>query len=388
MDRGIRQARYMTLALGALALIYGFRIVRLFFPKHPAIAISAMAMVATLPALINTCSIVYNDALGLLTTFASFHGALRLLTLGKTPWRLFVCGAWFALAVFTRISGLFIVAPAMLMVAIAMLIHTPGPVWRKLVSATVVCTAMMAGMAALSGWFYYRNYKLYGDVTASGELLRLFGRKPHGTTKDLMLSSSSWDAMFNALWGRLAGGVSLKWATEKLAHWACLIPLLMLPKAIVHLRDRWRSVVFDRRWFAILACVIALVFVIVPMFMYHAKGGNLNARYAFSIIWFPAMLIAIGGTSMKSPVWAQASTASFFVIAVFIEDIYARALTKRTGAEAMIPAALKANGVSDSWGTWLWLFIALVVGIGFVMHAVGKLHRRIDHGDAPALEET
>ncbi|MFO0611381.1 MAG: hypothetical protein U0414_02250 [Polyangiaceae bacterium] len=384
MDLGIRRARYMVLALGAVSLVYMFRIIRLFFPRHPAIALAGMAMVATLPAYINTVSIVYNDALGILTTAGAFHGAMRLLVMGKTRWRLVVTGVWMALAVFTRISGLFVVMPALLVAGIAVLVHTEGKWWRRLLHAALVCTAYVVGMVALSGWFYWRNYKLYGDVTASGELLRLFGRRPHGTTMDLLLSDASWESMLNGFFGRLAGGVSLKNGVERLCHWACFIPLAALPIAALRMGSQARQVIRDRRWFGVLGGVLALVFILVPMFMYHAKGGNLNGRYAFAIIWFPAMILAAGLASFRSSTFAVASVTSFFAIGLWVVDLYARALTKRGGAEASVPFALEANGVRDPWAAWLWAVLLLVAGFALVVHAIAKLHRRMDEGDADA----
>lgn len=384
MDRGIFRARLMTLALGALALVYAHRIVRLFFPKHPSVAIATMAMVAMVPSLINTCSIVYNDALGLLTTFAAFHGALRILMLGPSRWRIGVAGLWMALAVFTRISGLFVVAPALLLTFIAMLIHVKGSFWRKLLSATLVSGGMVLGIAAMSGWFYWRNYKIYGDVTASDELLKIFHRKPHGTTRQLITSLSSWKAMFRSLWGRLAGGVNLKGTLEHLITALCAVPLLAVPKTMFHVRSRWRAILTDKRWVAVGTALLAAVFVFVPMFMYHAKGGNLNARYAFAILWFPAMLLALGGASLRTPALAQWTVAGFAVSTLMIEELYARALTGRAGAEFAVVFALKANGSKKFYESWIWILGFFVLGLVMAVRAVGALHRRIDE-DEPAL---
>lgn len=387
MDRGIFRARLMTLALGALALIYAYRIVRLFLPKHPSVAIATMAMVASVPSLINTCSIVYNDALGLLTTFASFHGALRILMLGPSRWRIVVAGLWMALAVFTRISGLFVVAPALLLTFIAMLIHTRGSIWRKLWSASAVSAAMVAGIAAMSGWFYWRNYKIYGDVTASDELLKIFHRKPHGTTRALITSMSSWKAMFRSLWGRLAGGVNLKGTIEHLITALCAVPLFAMPKVLFHVRRQWRDILVDKRWAAVGAALLAAVFVFVPMFMYHAKGGNLNARYAFAILWFPAMLLALGGTSLRSPALAQWTVGAFATSTLLIEELYGRALTNRNGAEFAIVFALKANGSKKFYETWIWILGFFVLGLVLAIRAVGALHRRIDDEEPAPVDD-
>lgn len=385
MDNGIRRARYMVLALGAVSLVYFFRIVRLFFPKHPAIALGATAIVAMLPAFINTVSIVYNDALGILTTAGAFHGAMRLLVRGKTPWRIFVTGLWMALAVFTRLSGAFVVAPAMLVAFVALLLHTEGNAWRKLLHACGVSLAYVVGMIAVSGWFYWRNYKIYeGDITASGQLLKLFGRRPHGTTIDLLLNGGTWEGMLNGFWGRLAGGVSLKNAVEKLVHWVCFLTLVAAPIAALRLGRKWREAVRDRRWIGVGGAVLAAVFILLPMYMYHAKGGNLNGRYAFAIAWFPSMILAIGLAAFRSPTFALASLGAFFAIGLYETDFYARALTKRGGAEASIPFALEANGVRDPWSAWVWAVILLVCGFALLAHAVAKLHRRLDEGDETA----
>lgn len=388
MDNGIRRARYMVLALGALSLVYFFRIVRLFFPKHPAIALASTAMVALLPTFINTVSIVYNDALGILTAAGAFHGAMRLLVLGKTRWRLFTTGLWMALAVFTRLSGMFVVAPAMLVAFLAILVHTDGKWWRRLVHAAGICFAYVVAIVAMSGWFYWRNYKLYnGDITASAELLKLFGRKPHGTTIDLLLNGGVWEGMLNGFFGRLAGGVSLRDAMERLCHWACFIPLVAVPLAAFHLRSRLRETLRDRRWIGVLGGVLGLVFILLPMFMYHSKGGNLNGRYAFAIIWFPAMVLAIGLTCFRSPTFAIASVASFLLICLYTQDFYARALTKRGSVEASIPWALAANNVKEAWPAFIWAMALVLGGFAILAHAIAKLHRRLDEGDDAAAAQ-
>ena len=384
---GLLVARCITLALGLAALVYVFRLVKLLVPDRPAVPLVVTLFTGIIPTYLNTCGIAYNDSLGVLTTVASMHGAMSVLTLGPTRGRLIATGVWVALAMFTRVSGLFVVGPALLVVFIGMLKHTEGTKLRRLLRATGVCAAMVAGILVTSGWFYYRNYKLYGDITASAALLKLFHRKPNGEPLALLLSAKKWSNMHRALWTRLAGHVSLDTKLMAVVDAVMIAAAALSLKALFHLRSalRPRSLAGGTRTWGFAASVLTFFAVVVPMFVFHARGGNLNMRYLLPVAWVPMLILAAGLASVRSSLPSLVGAASLGLASLFIQELYAQSLFKRGKAVDLGIAAALSQAGSRYPSSWVAaLFLVFAFGLVLVLRAVGQLHRRIDEGPEQA----
>lgn len=378
---GVRTARLITLAFGLTALVYVYLIGMLLVPGRPAVALTATMLTGIVPTYLNTCSIAYNDSLGVLTSVAAMHGGLSVLVRGPSRGRLAATAIWMALALFTRITGALVVGPALLATMAGVAWHVEGRASKRLLRAAGIGTLLVLIIAASSGWFYWRNYRLYGDLTASAALLKLFNRRPNGTFGDLITTPGLWADMFDLLWMRLAGHVRLVTSLGLLVAIATAAPVLLLPKTLWHvakaraLAARLRE---PRLWgFAVSG--LALVCVIVPMFVFHARGGSLNMRYMLAVLWLPALLLALGLAAVRSPLPGQVVATLLVGSSAHVHELYGQSLITRGKVTVLgIQAALAQAGIRSA--SFWFVAAAIAVGAGLVLFlaATAELHRRID----------
>jgi hypothetical protein len=315
----------------------------------------------------------------------SFHAALAAWQDGPTRRRLIVAGVWMCVALLSRITTSFVVGPALLLVVLAVAHRSEGALPKRLGRAALVGLAITAAMALVSGWFYLRNQQLYGDLTGAKEALRLFGRKSHGDAEDLLLSGTSWGRLHEHLWVRLAGHVYLRGTAELMVDAIAALPLILVPKLLVDARRDLVPFLKSRSLVSYAVAVLAFVCVVVPMFVFHSRGGNLNARYLIPVLWLPFIVLAASVSSMRSAVIPQWSAAAFIFVSYVMLELYARALVKLKSAEVALPHALKAGGVGSPELVHLGIFLAVALGAGLVIGAVGELHRRFaDHAPPDA----
>jgi len=161
-------ARFVSTALGAIAVVAVYGIGLELFPKRRWLALGATALAAFNPMFVFTSARVSNDAA--VTAFGSLAiwGAVRLAVRGLSRKGLLLTGAALGLAALSKLSGV-VLAPA---VGLALLFDSLR-VWREREEdpanrrleilfgrwALVVLTA-----ALVSGWWFVRNVVLYNEL--------------------------------------------------------------------------------------------------------------------------------------------------------------------------------------------------------------------------------
>ncbi len=345
MHARLYRARLVTMSFGALSLVFVFGIVRLLAPKRPVLALSTTAVLGTLPAFINGSCVIGNDSLGTLTSCIAFYAAVRVLVRGPKPVGVALALLAIAFAPFSRFLGFVVAGPALLLVMLAMVLHTQGTLLRKLGWGAAVGAAGAALIALIDGWFYLRNYRLYGDVTASSAFLESFHRKPNGSLLSVMMRPAPWGQFFVDLWTRLAGGVRMKGTMLELPWFGALLPLLGLPLVAWRAIKRFRWSERGPRTYAGVAAAGVYLLVMVAMFAYYAKGGAMNARYAYSVLWVPALAMALGANAFKTSIVPQVTATLSVFTAVLVHELYARRFAKRANDDFAIVFALKSHGV-------------------------------------------
>ena len=169
----IHLIRFLTLGLGAGTIVLTYLLARDLFPDEgdqgnregcPYVALGAAALTAFNPMFIFVNASVNNDAL------AAFVGCLDLLLSvrlvrdgmrGPLPlWRYGLVGLVTGLFILTKLSGLG--ALILLACLLAWLSYR-----RRSLRPLLVGLPIIVGLAALlSGWWFVRNWQLYGDPTA------------------------------------------------------------------------------------------------------------------------------------------------------------------------------------------------------------------------------
>jgi len=194
----VHVARWLALLFGAGAVALTYLIARQVFPARPALALGAAAIQAFIPQFLFISSAVSNDSL------LAFLAALTLLQLirmikeqikneqeGKRPSYLSFAhlslGFTLGLAALTKLSGLALLALSGLVLA---WLAWRRRSWRDLLAGGLIVGGLAA---AVAGWWYARNLRLYGDLTGLSAMFQVVGER------------DDFAASAGALWSELAG---------------------------------------------------------------------------------------------------------------------------------------------------------------------------------------
>ena len=191
--------RLFSVALGAVTIWATYWLALEFFPNDPWLALASAAFVAFIPAFTFLSAVVNNDnlvitlsAVALLVFFRTLRGA-RVLLLG-------CLGLLLGLAALAKISALALWFP----IGVAMLLGWHSG-WR---CNRFVSIAIVFGVALMlvAPWLIY-NQLAFGDPLNSAYMLR------YSTPRAAPMTLADWGIyatrMFESLWGKFGGAVSL-----------------------------------------------------------------------------------------------------------------------------------------------------------------------------------
>lgn len=373
-DLAVRIARYLTLLMGGGALVYMWRIASAFFPRQPAIPVVTTMLIAILPAYINTCALAYNDALHVLTTTAFFDAAVRMYLHGPTRGRIAAVGVWMSLAMLTRFPAVLVFGPALSLCFLGVVRHTEGPLPRRIGLGTALAGGLTLLVAATSGWFYYRNYQLYGDITGAGTALAGFHRKTRGSLPSVLLDFKAWGGLIGNYWIRFAGLVFLGGVPEYVLHSLNVVSLVCaLEVGFRAMSQRGTALLRDERFVAGLHAVAAAAIILLAMFYFYSKGGLLNQRYFFAMIWLPALVGSAGYALTKFRELPMAMIGLWSLLALYVLERYAERIVK-SDAGFGVARALAAQGVPFATGFAILAAVVFGGGLALVLTAVSRLH--------------
>lgn len=171
----IRLSRFITVAIGAGSVILTYFIARELFPHRPAVTLGATALTAFNPMFIFVNASVNNDAM---TTFFGCLNLLMLLHLTRDAlreplplWRYVLVGITMGFFLLTKLSAL---TALMLLPVLLAWVGYRRRSWRPIL---VGLTVVMAVVALMSGWWFVRNWRLYGDPTGLNAFIEIQGRR-------------------------------------------------------------------------------------------------------------------------------------------------------------------------------------------------------------------
>lgn len=159
----------LALSTGTLYLIY--RAALLAFGS-PSLALTAMLLVAFIPTYLNIGSSVNNDNLVTFLYTAGVYLSLRMWKRGIRPVDIALMSVILAAIALTKITGLTLFG----VVYLALLIGVIRKHYTLRQAALVVGCSLLAA-AIFAGWWYLRNWTLYGDPIAAAATQTLWGRE-------------------------------------------------------------------------------------------------------------------------------------------------------------------------------------------------------------------
>ncbi len=182
--------RWFSLLLGGVTLLLTYRIAQWAFPGSDTLPVLTALLVASIPQFVFISAAVSNDNMVTAISTAVVYWLARLLVRDKERpirwWEWGVLGTLLGLAALSKLQGLgLLVLSAMAVLGMAWLRRDPRLPWRALLPVSIPAVA-------IAGWWYWRNYTLYGEWLAVGRLLTIGG---------LRVEPQTWAGF----WGELRG---------------------------------------------------------------------------------------------------------------------------------------------------------------------------------------
>ncbi len=351
----VQISRLFSTALGLATVLVTYGLARAAFPERPLIALTAAALNAFLPMFLFISGSVNNDNLSnLLGNLIIWLIVLVIKTPSKPGWTLYVLmGLAVGAGLLSKLNiGFLIPLVALAFVVVSLRFRSPGP---------LIMGGLISGglTIAIAGWWYWRNYQLYGDPTGLNVFLDIVGRRAiPANAAQLWAERHSFTQAF---WG-FFGGVNVP-----MPDWVYLIfngiGVVGLLGAVAFLLTRLiRREWSPQQWLIAGVLIIWPVVSFMSYLRWTAETPASQGRLLFGALspiliwiaigwtwWLPARLQFIPASAVSGWFAAVAIAAPFAVIA----PAYARPpLTP-----AVEPAAEAATFVAADGGS-----IALLSG--------------------------
>jgi len=165
--RTVHVMRLLSALLGAITVAAIFLAARLAFPAQETIAWAAAVLIAFNSQFAFMGGVVNND--NLVNCFTALAVMLTLLGLrqGFTRLRVVTMGVLCGIATLGKLGGILSSVFAAMCIFAA---HWRNP--RRFVELGALCTG---GFLATAGWWFVRNWHLYGDPTGTNMMLSIYG---------------------------------------------------------------------------------------------------------------------------------------------------------------------------------------------------------------------
>ncbi len=300
-------ARLVSLALGAATLWLTYQAALIW--EDEAVALTATGLMAFLPMFLTVTGSVQNDA-GAMAGGAllTWLGAYFYQT-GLNVRRALILGSVVGVTALMKISGLLLFVPAVALIGLSD--QTPRPTfWRSVTLLSMIG----CGVVGVAGWWYARNWFLYGDLTAMSANLGNFG----GQTVAMGVQnwSANWAYAWTTFWGRFGHGeVVLAETLYNRLGFITLLALAGLVYALITLPHPMRL------WPAFLG-VIGLSELAGLLYYLTISPTGANARYTFPALPAYMILMALGLLTLAPTRW-RVALARLLVTLQFIFGVEA-----------------------------------------------------------------
>ncbi|MGQ9851303.1 MAG: glycosyltransferase family 39 protein [Aggregatilineaceae bacterium] len=313
--------RFLSILMGLGTVLLTYALGRELFPSVPAIALAAAAFTAFNPMFLFISAVINNDNLSTLLASALLLLIVRLLrrSAALPPLHTYIwLGILAGLGMLAKYQIGFLL-PLIALVLLLVSLRTRN--WRPFVFGGLISGGLTV---LIAGWWYWRNYQLYGDATGINVFLDIVGRR--AVPADLPQLWTERETFMMAFWG-FFGGVNVPmrdgvYTLFNLLTGLSTLGLLLALAREALLRLRTRTCPLDRSLYAARALAIVWpVVVFVSLLLWTRQTWASQGRLWFSAIaalnvWLAAGLAAWAPRAPRiQTVHLGVSVAVFGVIA-------------------------------------------------------------------------
>lgn len=160
--RAVRVLRGLCLVLSMITIALTYAIARTLVPDYDALALLAAALVAFNPQFLFVSSGVTNDALSIMLTTTTLYLGVRICSIKTHRIHMpILLGTSVGLGALTHWSGLISALVIVVAYGLRAMTRRERHLWNDIARPILIG----AGVAvAIAGWWYLRNYLLYGDA--------------------------------------------------------------------------------------------------------------------------------------------------------------------------------------------------------------------------------
>lgn len=287
--------RALNVFIGAGTVWLTWAAGRVIWPKRRALAAGGTAFVAFNPMFLYLSGAINNDIIAALSGAAVLYACARLLRDpgGLSPrWGL-IFGLLYGLALLSKFN---MAVVALLIAASATAVAWRRRQWRQWLQVGLLAAVITA---LLAGWWFVRNYLLYGEPTGFRMVTELWGARD--PAESLPLAVLELPLAWTTLWGRFGFGQIPLPGPIYTALWVVTVAgLLGLPLALLRREAGWQQALL----LALLVLDVLLFFAVLFNYMLVSPAGAMG-RFFFPGL--PALgLLVFYGLSRWLALWDRA----------------------------------------------------------------------------------
>jgi hypothetical protein len=344
--------RLLSIALGAITVWSVFQVGRILFPDQPAIGLTMAALTAFTPQFLFLSAVVNNDnaaiaisALTLWQVAALLHKRHPLQNWRRSA----VLGLLLGLGLLSKASLLALLPVVGLAIVVAGLRQRQSASGRRPVRIAGHLALTLGLAAILAGWYFVRNWVLFGDPLGWAFTLQVSALRQGPLTREVL----AWlfRGLYRSFW---LGWIGIQ--LDEVLYWiigaACLVGLVGF---IAWLARRWKDVGAATRWTLTLLGLHAIITLVSLLQWTATVLGTDQARLIFPLLP-TVMLVLVSGWAWwargKVQEWVLGGlAAAMLLLAIvtplrYIGPVHAPAplATERELSEAT-PLDVRWNGI-------------------------------------------
>ena len=315
--------RLLSLLLASGTVLCTYLLARALVPGQPAVALSAMAFNAFLPMFLFISASVNNDTLVVLLSSIALVMMVRIVQRDASRGFMLALGVVVGLACLTKLGALGLIPLAGLALALRFVssqwppalqlaggpagrlngrVLSPGAMVRRWI---VDFLFVLVPVILVAGWWYWRNWQLYGDPTGLAMMLEIAGRRPAAPSLTTLLGE--FQGFRINFWG-LFGAVNV---LMRPAWIYTLLDLVTLAAAVGFVAWVWRTWRPQRyaQWPALMLAGAWIAIEFIALLRWTSVTLASQGRLIFPALSSIALFFALGWVGWLSIRWQRTAAA-------------------------------------------------------------------------------